>query len=204
MTDEYININNQINSLNKKNSELIDENNNLKTDINTIQDKLDNTLNENERLKSRIVDVEKSSNNFDQNKNEDIEYTETLNNIYIIDSVYYELIKGFTDSYGNSYSLAYKFDASNNSYDIFNLNKQYNKFAGYITASQETGRGANMTVEIYGDDILLKKFENITKISEAIPLEDIEVNGVKKLTINTYNTGEYPYGYVYLTDIKLK
>lgn len=213
-TNEYTDINNQLNLLNQKYGELVIENNNLKSDnesltsnINSMQNELDNALKENEKLKLQISELQKSSSIHEETESlgEDIIYTNTLNNIYKIDSSNYELIKGFSDSYGDTYSLAYKFDASKNAYAMFNLDKQYSILTGYVTASQETGSGASMTIEIYGDDnILLKKIDNITKASEAILLGDIKVKDVKKLTINTYNSGEYYCGFIYLADILLK
>lgn len=206
LTDEYISANKQINLLNQKNNNLETDNEMLQTNIDSMQNELNDVLKENEILKSQIAELQKLLDNFDENEkqNENITHTDTLNNIYKIDSSDYELIKGFSDSYGNTYSLAYKFDASKNAYAMFNLDEQYNILSGYVAASQDTGSGAVMVIEIYGDDILLKKINNITKSSDAIPLENIEIDGVKKLTINTYNTGAYNCGFVYLTDIELK
>lgn len=214
LTDEYIEINNQVNLLNQKNSELIIENNNLKSDnelllsnINSTQSELDDILKENEKLKLQISESKKSSNTYGETESlsEETVNQNTLNNIYKIDSSNYELIKGFSDSYGDIYSLAYKFDSSKNAYAMFNLDKKYSTLTGYVTASQDTGSGASMTIEIYGDDnILLKKIDNITKASEPIPLGDIDVKDIKKLTINTYNSGQYYCGFLYLADILLK
>lgn len=213
LSDNYIEINNQLNLLSKKNSELVIENNNLKSNnelldskIDSLQNELENALKENEKLKTQVSENNKLSDDQKdkESPNDEKNYTNTLNNIYKIDSCDYELIKGFTDSYGNTYSLAYKFDASKNAYAIFNLNRQYSILTGYATASQDTGSNAVMTIEIYGDDVLLKKIDNITKSSDAIPLEDINVSGIKKLTINTYNSGAYYCGFSYLTDVKLK
>lgn len=211
LLNEYINLNNKIISLNEEKHELMiknntveSENESLRLNITTLQEELDNAVQENEKMTLQL-----SEGNTDSPIREDVikdkkpTYKNNLSEIYIIDSSYYETIKGFSDSYGNSYSLAYQFDASNNAYAKFNVDKKYQVLTGYVTASPNTGKGANMTIEIYGDDILLTRITNITKETEAIPLDNINITDIKKLTINTYNTGAYNYGYLYIADAKL-
>lgn len=204
LLNEYISMNNKIIELNKEKNDLIINNNDIKSENemlilkkNDLQEKLDNILQENSTIKNSNDETNSITNE------EKIKFKAILNDIYVIDSYYYKTMKGFSDSYGNSYSMAYQFDASNNAYAKYNIDNKYHFLTGYVTASSNTGRKVNMTIEIYGDDVLLKKIENINKETEAIHLDDIDISDTKKLTINTYNTGEYSYGYLYIADVKL-
>lgn len=109
----------------------------------------------------------------------------------------------FIDSFGNLHNESYYFDASNNAFAMYNLNKSHTKITGAIATSSTTGSGASMTVSIYCDDKLVLTKSGITKQSAAIDF-DIDVSNVQTIKIVTSNQGEYSNGSVYLTDIVLK
>lgn len=173
----------------------------LLSEISSLQKELEILTAENETLRSQSNNAKSFIDQPNTNKSNRINLYDTLK----IDSNHYELIRNFPDSTGNVYSMVYKFDASLNAYAKFKLEQPYNTLSGYILTGLNIGNDVDMTIEIYGDeDIILKRIGHITKDSGIIPLESIDISGIEKLTINTYNIGKFYCGYLYLADITLE
>lgn len=173
----------------------------LLSEISSLQKELEILTTENETLKSQSNNAESFIDQPKTNKSNCINLYDTLK----IDSSHYEIIRNFPDSTGNIYHMVYKFDASLNAYAKFKLEQSYNTLSGYILTGLNIGNDVDMTIEIFGDeDIILKRIEHITKDSGTIPLESIDISGIEKLTISTYNTGNFFCGYLYLADIILE
>ena len=94
----------------------------------------------------------------------------------------------------------YFFDASHNSYAIFNLDYEYTSFLCTITASNETGSDASFNVSFYLNEKRIEvEIEGFTK--RTIPQKiTFDVVGVKTLEIRTSNTGVYNNGFIAVVD----
>ncbi len=192
---EYTDLKNEYDSLNQTNEM-------LNVDKNELKEELNHKTEEIEKLMSQISESDSSDLKEDINNNPIF-----IKNIVKDDSYYYKEQERFVDNFGNTYPLVYRFDASNNAFAKFSLNQKYSILTGNITLSKNTGNNALMIVEIYGDNYeLLKRVENISKSSMSAPISlgNIDVSEVNKLTINAYNSGDYPDGFLYLTDVELQ
>lgn len=128
-----------------------------------------------------------------------------LSQLVLIDSKEYSRIDDlFTDSFGDIYDGALQFDASKNSYAVYNLKGTYNYLSGAVVATEKTGSGASMTILIYADDELVYSYTGLTKVTEKVSFVDIDVSNKSKLTIKTANTGEYSWGVFCLVESSVR
>lgn len=106
------------------------------------------------------------------------------------------------DSFGMLHDGSLYFDASQNAYALFNLNHEYTSLKGKIVTSSQTGSGASMDVTFYCDG---EKKESKTQIKRAQKGVDfsIDVTNVDVLKVETTNSGDYPYGWLYIVDDRL-
>ncbi len=121
-----------------------------------------------------------------------------LETVYVIDSKYYEYKAGsFKDSFGNSYDGVHYYHDLYNSGNgktseprsIHNLNGKFLKFVGSIVAAEDTNPDWSYFVNIYVDDVLQFSQTGFTKTTSKIDF-NIDVSGVKKLTIKCGNEGD--------------
>lgn len=94
-------------------------------------------------------------------------------------------------------------DTSNEAFFKVDLNGQYSVFSGSISPTSKASANVDMQVAIFGDGKCLYSRENITKASKEIDFA-VDVSGVKKLTVMTWNRGSYDWGLVFLENANLE
>ena len=67
------------------------------------------------------------------------------------------------------------------------LDGRYDTFEANILTSDDTSRDANISVEIYVDDVLVGRVDNIVRDENVRPIS-VSVNGGKVLMIKAINT----------------
>ena len=121
--------------------------------------------------------------------------------MHAIDMSDFEVVDDeITDSYGNVYSEnVLMFDASYNSYVSFDLHGEYESFSGAFVASTETGSGAVMDAAIFADG---KQVYALSDFTKQMPQQEFEIDltGVGRLDIKTENTGDFPYGWLFMVE----
>ncbi len=129
--------------------------------------------------------------------------TRRLNEAYVIENKSYsyqeELMK---DTFGNAYDSHHRFDASLDSYAIFNLAGKYTQFSGNIATPEIGGSDLNMTMEIYADNNLIYSATGLSRITAPKSFA-LNVTGVQQLKIITSNAGSYPNGFVSIFNDRL-
>lgn len=105
------------------------------------------------------------------------------------------------DSFGKLHSGTERFDASNNSYVLYNLNKNFVTLKGSVVAFPRTNNDASLSLKIYRDNETTPVFSvtNFTKSTEAKSFT-IDVTNVQVLKIETSNAGAYNNGLIYIVD----
>ncbi len=109
----------------------------------------------------------------------------SLFSIAVIDSFDFRKDEGsFTDSFGNAYNNALRFNyvGRKNTHSIFNLDNKYSKLSGSIVTYQDTDSEAKMIVEIYVDDVLKYKSNPFGKTTGKIDFS-VDVKNAQKLLI---------------------
>lgn len=104
-----------------------------------------------------------------------------------------------SDRWGNVYDGAVNFDASNDAFSLYNLNKGYTSFTGTVFVPNEATNGKNMSFAIYLDEELVYYKDGITEETAPISFE-IDVTGATTMRIVTDNTGSYPFGHLYFAN----
>ncbi|MCI7814152.1 MAG: NPCBM/NEW2 domain-containing protein [Lachnospiraceae bacterium] len=120
----------------------------------------------------------------------------------LTESSAYEYDSEISDSHGNTYLSSYSLNASNEGYVTYDLNGEYTKISGILSPYSRTEQNASMNIGFFGDGKLLYGKSGISGWQEACKFE-IDVTGVKTLTIKTSNTGDYNNGWVLLNDMTL-
>ena len=125
----------------------------------------------------------------------------TLKNLTLVSSEHLSIIGSVvTDRWGNVYDGAVQYDASNNAYGLYNLNKAYTSFTGTVFVPKESRyTGYSMSLAIYLDEELIYYKEGITEETAPISLE-LDVTGKTTMRIATDNFGKPFYGYLYFTN----
>lgn len=109
----------------------------------------------------------------------------SLNDVVLVDSGNYESYNTLSmDSYGELYCDGYGFDARNGGYALYNLNREYEVFSGYIFPQRNASDSANISITIYTDDTPVYSQTGIKNTTEAIPFE-INVANAKTLKVET-------------------
>lgn len=104
-----------------------------------------------------------------------------------------------TDSYGKTYSgNVMRFNSGDNGYVIFDLNGAYSTFNASIVCSTRTGSGAEMSVGIFADGVLVYSLSSYTRQQPAQEV-NLDVSGVGELAIKTTKTEGYD-GYIYFVN----
>lgn len=105
------------------------------------------------------------------------------------------------DSFGKLHSGTERFDASNNSYVLYNLNKNFVTLKGSVVAFPRTNNDASLSLKIYRDNETTPVFSvtNFTKSTKTEPFT-IDVTNVQVLKIETSNAGAYNNGLIYIVD----
>lgn len=128
--------------------------------------------------------------------------TKQLDNLEMLDSERCEQVSSVKDLYGTTHSVSYKFDPWQEAWAKFKLDGKYDTFEANIVTSDDTNRDANMSIEIYVDDVLVGRVDDIVRDENVRPIS-VSVNGGKVLMIKAVNTNSAGNSYCYVSDTNL-
>lgn len=128
--------------------------------------------------------------------------TKRLDNLEMLDSERCEQVASVKDLYGTTHSVSYKFDPWQEAWAKFKLDGKYDTFEANIVTSDDTNRDANMSIEIYVDDVLVGRVDDIVRDENVRPIS-VSVNGGKVLMIKAVNTNSAGNSYCYVSDTNL-
>lgn len=128
--------------------------------------------------------------------------TKRLDNLEMLDSERCEQVSSVKDLYGTTHSVSYKFDPWQEAWAKFKLDGKYDTFEANIVTSDDTNRDANMSIEIYVDDVLVGRVDDIVR-DENVRSISVSVNGGKVLMIKAVNTNSAGNSYCYVSDTNL-
>lgn len=128
--------------------------------------------------------------------------TKRLDNWEMLDNERCEQVSSVKDLYGTTHSVSYKFDPWQEAWAKFKLDGKYDTFEANIVTSDDTNRDANMSIEIYVDDVLVGRVDDIVRDENVRPIS-VSVNGGKVLMIKAVNTNSAGNSYCYVSDTNL-
>ena len=128
--------------------------------------------------------------------------TKRLDNLEMLDSERCEQVSSVKDLYGTTHSVSYKFAPWQEAWAKFKLDGKYDTFEANIVTSDDTNRDANMSIEIYVDDVLVGRVDDIVRDENVRPIS-VSVNGGKVLMIKAVNTNSAGNSYCYVSDTNL-
>ena len=194
VTDQLINV---YNSTKDQNEELTSEAQTLQSENAALKEQVEN-------LKSLLLNTY-SMDEIDtvvaQGYLDEVE-TKRLDNLELLDSERCEQVASVRDLYGTTHSVSYKFDPWQEAWAKFKLDGQYDTFEANILTSDDTSRNANISVEIYVDDVLVGRVDNIVRDENVRPIS-VSVNGGKVLMIKVINTNSKSGSFCYVSDTDL-
>ena len=194
VTDQLINV---YNSTKDQNEELTSETQALQRENAALKEQVEN-------LKSLLLNTY-SMDEIDtvvaQGYLDEVE-TKRLDNLELLDSERCEQVASVRDLYGTTHSVSYKFDPWQEAWAKFKLDGQYDTFEANILTSDDTSRNANISVEIYVDDVLVGRVDNIVRDENVRPIS-VSVNGGKVLMIKVINTNSKSGSFCYVSDTDL-
>ena len=194
VTDQLINV---YNSTKDQNEELTSEAQTLQSENAALKEQVEN-------LKSLLLNTY-SMDEIDtvvaQGYLDEVE-TKRLDNLELLDSEGCEQVASVRDLYGTTHSVSYRFDPWQEAWAKFKLDGQYDTFEANILTSDDTSRDANISVEIYVDDVLVGRVDNIVRDENLRPIS-VSVNGGKVLMIKVINTNSKSGSFCYVSDTDL-
>lgn len=128
--------------------------------------------------------------------------TKRLDNLEMLDSERCKQVSSVKDLYGTIHSISYQLEPWQEAWAKFKLDGKYDTFEANIVTSDNTSRDANMSVEVYIDDVLVGRVDNIVRDENVLPIS-VSVNGGKVLMMKAVNTNATGNSYCYITDTKL-
>lgn len=128
--------------------------------------------------------------------------TKRLDNLEMLDSERCKQVSSVKDLYGTTHSISYQLEPWQEAWAKFKLDGKYDTFEANIVTSDDTSRDANMSVEVYIDDVLVGRVDNIVRDENVLPIS-VSVNGGKVLMMKAVNTNATGNSYCYITDTKL-
>ena len=194
VTDQLINV---YNSTKDQNEELTSETQALQRENAALKEQVEN-------LKSVLLNtysMEEIDTVVKQGYLDEVE-TKRLDNLELLDSERCEQVASVRDLYGTTHSVSYKFDPWQEAWAKFKLDGQYDTFEANILTSDDTSRNANISVEIYVDDVLVGRVDNIVRDENVRPIS-VSVNGGKVLMIKVINTNSQSSSLCYVSDTNL-
>ena len=194
VTDQLINV---YNSTKDQNEELTSEAQTLQSENAALKEQVEN-------LKSLLLNtysMEEIDTVVAQGYLDEVE-TKRLDNLELLDSERCEQVASVRDLYGTTHSVSYKFDPWQEAWAKFKLDGQYDTFEANILTSDDTSRNANISVEIYVDDVLVGRVDNIVRDENVRPIS-VSVNGGKVLMIKVINTNSKSGSFCYVSDTDL-
>ena len=157
---------------------------------------------ENEALKAQVENLKSVLlNTYSMDEVDEVE-TKRLDNLEMLDSERCEQVSSVKDLYGTTHSVSYKFDPWQEAWAKFKLDGKYDTFEANIVTSDDTNRDANMSIEIYVDDVLVGRVDDIVRDENVRPIS-VSVNGGKVLMIKAVNTNSAGNSYCYVSDTNL-
>ena len=194
VTDQLINV---YNSTKDQNEELTSEAQTLQSENAALKEQVEN-------LKSLLLNTY-SMDEIDtvvaQGYLDEVE-SKRLDNLELLDSERCEQVASVRDLYGTTHSVSYRFDPWQEAWAKFKLDGQYDTFEANILTSDDTSRNANISVEIYVDDVLVGRVDNIVRDENVRPIS-VSVNGGKVLMIKAINTNSESGSLCYVSDTNL-
>ena len=194
VTDQLINV---YNSTKDQNEELTSEAQTLQSENAALKEQVEN-------LKSLLLNTY-SMDEIDtvvaQGYLDEVE-TKRLDKLELLDSEGCEQVASVRDLYGTTHSVSYRFDPWQEAWAKFKLDGQYDTFEANILTSDDTSRDANISVEIYVDDVLVGRVDNIVRDENVRPIS-VSVNGGKVLMIKVINTNSKSGSFCYVSDTNL-
>ena len=194
ITEQLINV---YNSTKDQNAALTSETQTLRSENAALQEQVEN-------LKSVLLNTY-SMDEIDtvvaQGYLDEVE-TKRLDNLELLDSERCEQVASVRDLYGTTHSVSYKFDPWQEAWAKFKLDGRYDTFEANILTSDDTSRDANISVEIYVDDVLVGRVDNIVRDENVRPIS-VSVNGGKVLMIKAINTDSASGSICYVSDTNL-
>ena len=194
VTDQLINV---YNSTKDQNEELTSEAQTLQSENAALKEQVEN-------LKSLLLNTY-SMDEIDtvvaQGYLDEVE-SKRLDNLELLDSEGCEQVASVRDLYGTTHSVSYRFDPWQEAWAKFKLDGQYDTFEANILTSEDTSRNANISVEIYVDDVLVGRVDNIVRDENVRPIS-VSVNGGKVLMIKVINTNSQSSSLCYVSDTNL-
>ena len=194
VTDQLINV---YNSTKDQNEELTSEAQTLQSENAALKEQVEN-------LKSLLLNTY-SMDEIDtvvaQGYLDEVE-TKRLDKLELLDSEGCEQVASVRDLYGTTHSVSYKFDPWQEAWAKFKLDGRYDTFEANILTSDDTSRDANISVEIYVDDVLVGRVDNIVRDENLRPIS-VSVNGGKVLMIKVINTNSQSSSLCYVSDTNL-
>lgn len=194
VTDQLINV---YNSTKDQNEELTSEAQTLQSENAALKEQVEN-------LKSLLLNTY-SMDEIDtvvaQGYLDEVE-SKRLDNLELLDSEGCEQVASVRDLYGTTHSVSYKFDPWQEAWAKFKLDGRYDTFEANILTSDDTSRDANISVEIYVDDVLVGRVDNIVRDENLRPIS-VSVNGGKVLMIKVINTNSQSSSLCYVSDTNL-
>lgn len=194
ITEQLINV---YNSTKDQNAALTSETQTLQSENAALQEQVEN-------LKSVLLNTY-SMDEIDtvvaQGYLDEVE-TKRLDNLELLDSERWEQVASVRDLYGTTHSVSYKFDPWQEAWAKFKLDGQYDTFEANILTSDDTSRNTNISVEIYVDDVLVGRVDNIVRDENVRPIS-VSVNGGKVLMIKAINTDSASGSICYVSDTNL-
>lgn len=194
ITEQLINV---YNSTKDQNAALTSETQTLQSENAALQEQVEN-------LKSVLLNTY-SMDEIDtvvaQGYLDEVE-TKRLDNLELLDSERCEQVASVRDLYGTTHSVSYKFDPWQEAWAKFKLDGRYDTFEANILTSDDTSRDANISVEIYVDDVLVGRVDNIVRDENVRPIS-VSVNGGKVLMIKAINTDSASGSICYVSDTNL-
>ena len=194
VTDQLINV---YNSTKDQNEELTSETQALQRENAALKEQVEN-------LKSVLLNtysMEEIDTVVKQGYLDEVE-TKRLDNLELLDSERCEQVASVRDLYGTTHSVSYRFDPWQEAWAKFKLDGQYDTFEANILTSDDTSRNANISVEIYVDDVLVGRVDNIVRDENVRPIS-VSVNGGKVLMIKAINTNSESGSLCYVSDTNL-
>lgn len=124
------------------------------------------------------------------------------NGVFIDTHVRYRTISDNLSKQEYKFLLTTTLTISDTAWAKFKLDGQYDTFAANIVTSEDTNRDANMSVEIYLDDVLVGRVDDVVRDEHIRPIS-VSVNGGNVLMIKVIRTNSRYDSHAYICDTTL-
>lgn len=196
---EMQNLQNEIDALEQSNDTLVGQNKTLSQSNDELKKQIDD-------LKGFILEKYTISDVDKLIEEGFVKQTATvrLDSLEWLDGENCEQVSSVKDLYGTTHSISYKMHASytGTSWAKFKLDGKYDTFSANIVTSQDTARDANISVEIYVDNVIMGRVDDIVRDENARPI-NISVNGGNVLLIKAIGMASKRDNICFITDTEI-